>query len=274
MDFVIIGLAVVILVLVFLRKPADVSGIEADLSELRDSIHLKHSSDTLIAETVQRVERALLGARTRGLAGEQLLEGALAAVPPDWIIRDFRISNKPVEFALKLPNGKVVPIDSKWPAQRQLEQLATTDDPQDQKVLKEQINRIVLDKVREVRKYIDPSLTMPFGIAAVPDAVFAVSTKAVHRAIQSDVVVLSYSMVLPYMLLLRHTTTVDRSPENLQRVMGHLTGIASVLVQLQEEVEGRFSKGLTMLTNTRDESRVLLAKALTSITAIDEDPDG
>ena len=260
--------------LVLLRKPVDVSGLETDLRELRDSIHLHTRPDPALARSVAQIERTLIGAQTRGAVGEQLLDNAIAAVPPAWIERDFRVNNKPVEFALKLPNGLVIPIDSKWPAQRQLERLGLTDDPEEQRALKDLINKAVITKAKEVKKYLDPNLTTPFGIAAVPDAVFEVSSKAINYCARSNIVVLSYSMVLPYILLVMHTTLADRSPADLQRVMGHLTGIADMLKQLQVEVEGRYSKGLVMLQNSRDECRVMIAKALSSLTAIDEDSDG
>lgn len=267
-----LGLALIVLVvLVLLRKPTDVSGLETDLRELRDSIHLHTRTDPALVQSVAQIERTLIGAQTRGAVGEQLLDNAIAAVPPTWIERDFRVNNKPVEFALKLPNGLVIPIDSKWPAQRQIERLGTTDDPEEQRALKDLINKAVITKAKEVKKYLDPNLTTPFGVAAVPDAVFAVSSKAINVCARSNIVVLSYSMVLPYILLVMHTTATDRSPVDLQRVMGHLTGIADTLQQLQIEVEGRYSKGLVMLQNSRDECRVMIAKALSSLTAIDED---
>jgi len=42
--------------------------------------------------------------------------------------------------------------------------------------LKAKIKAAVLAKAKEVKKYLDPSLTMSFGVAAVPDAVFDLSS--------------------------------------------------------------------------------------------------
>lgn len=49
-------------------------------------------------------------------------------------------------------------------------------DAEEQQKLKSQIERAVLDKAKEVRKYIEPNVTVNFRIAALSDAVYDVST--------------------------------------------------------------------------------------------------
>jgi len=97
-------------------------------------------------------------------------------LPIEWQVRNFNVNGKTVEFGLRLPNNLVLPIDSKWPATHLLEQFAAAHDPEEQKRLKGEIEKSILQKAKEVGKYVDPDLTMPFGIAAVPDSVFDLSS--------------------------------------------------------------------------------------------------
>jgi DNA recombination protein RmuC len=65
---------------------------------------------------------------------------------------------------------------------------------------------VVLDRAAEIKKYIDPNLTSNFGIAAVPDSVFELCSEILPDLIQLNVVLISYSMFQPYLLLVFQTT--------------------------------------------------------------------
>ena len=123
-----------------------------------------------------------------------------------------------------MSSNLVLPIDSKWPATGQVEYLMTCQDLNERRRVKDEINRTVLDKAREVKKYLDPQVTTSFGIAAVPDAVFDLCPQTQVDALKLGVVVISYSMVLPYLLLvfetmLQASQTVD--PRKLVNRQGH-----------------------------------------------------
>ena len=48
---------------------------------------------------------------------------------------------------------------------------------------------MVLTKAREVRKYVDSNLTMTFGAAAVPDAVYDLCAECHSEAFEMNVVI-------------------------------------------------------------------------------------
>jgi DNA recombination protein RmuC len=64
------------------------------------------------------------------------------------------VNGKSVEFGLRLPNGLVLTIDSKWPATHLIEQFIAADKPEEKKRLKAEIEH---------------AITMPFRVAYVPD---------------------------------------------------------------------------------------------------------
>src|SRR5688500_4040680 len=96
------------------------------------------------ADSLRRLEAVVAGSSTRGAAGENILARALGQLPPDLLELNVAFGNKIVEYALRLPGGKYLPIDSKWTSVGVLERLeATGDAPQERKRLSDQVVRDV-----------------------------------------------------------------------------------------------------------------------------------
>ena len=207
--------AVVFLILKQNRMISDlrtqVTGGEADrenkalvaLGELRGTISARNQIEDETRLGIQRLERVLIGSAARGAAGENIVEQSLRNLPDELVERDFWVNGKVVEFALRLPDGKKLAIDSKWSSLGILESLnAPGLDPAEAVRLTNQLEKEVERKVREVAQYLDHSTTAAFAIAAVPDAVYAVCRKVFALAQGRNVVIVSYSMTLPYLLSL------------------------------------------------------------------------
>jgi DNA recombination protein RmuC len=247
---------------------SQVSHTKSDLVSLQTLVQARQELDVQTAEAVKRLAAVLAGTQTRGAAGENILEQVFSKLPIEWQVRDFRVGDKSVEFALRLPNNLVVPIDSKWTATHLLEQFLRCEDLQEQRRLKGEISRAVLSKAREVRKYLDPSLTLTFGIAAVPDAIYDLCTECYAEAFKLNVVLISYSMFVPYLLLVFHTVLRTSNAIDFQRLEGYVHSLQASVQALQEELEGRFSRAITMLGNSRDDMRLHLGKAATGLTSL------
>lgn len=228
-------------------------------------------------ESIRRLEAVLAGTQSKGAAGENILEALFARLPAEWQVRDFQVGNKSVEFGLRLPNRLILPIDSKWPATHLIERLAVCEDPDERQKVKTQIEAAVRDKAKEVRKYIDPTLTVNFCIAAVPDAVYELATRVQSDVVQWNVALVSYSMVVPYLLLVFQTVLRSEQTVDTQKLDACLRSIEDGIAAMQAELDGRFSRALTMIDNSRGELRAHLGKVaggLTSLqlTAPSEDP--
>jgi DNA recombination protein RmuC len=183
-------------------------------------------------------------------------------------VRNFRIGNKSVEFGLRLPNNLILPIDSKWAATNLIEQLVNCDNPDEQQKLKIQIESAVLSKAKEVKKYIDPSLTVNFGIAAVPDAVYDSCYGIQTEIFQLNVVLVSYSMFLPYLLLVFQTILKTSQNIDLEKLDAYLQMAQENVGKLQEELEGRFSRAIAMLNNSRTDMSTFLSKVSSGLTSL------
>ena len=173
-----------------------------------------------------------------------------------------------VEFGLHLPSGLVLPIDSKWSATALLERLAGSEDPSERQAIKSLIEREVVGRAKELRKYLDPSVTVGYAVAVVPDAVYDVCSSAQVESFRLDVVLLGYSMFVPYLLLVFNTVLRNSHDIDLSRVGESLVAARLDLAATQEEIEGRFGKAVTMLGNSRDEMRAHLGRANSGLVAL------
>jgi DNA recombination protein RmuC len=243
-------------------------GLRTEISKTRELLAQIQAADQARArqeqdawDALKRLETVLAGTKSRGMAGENILASILAQLPAELRETNLVINNKPVEFALRLPQGRVLPIDSKWPALAMLEQLQETDDPLQRKALADQIQVEVKKKVREVTKYLDPERTIRLGILAVPDAVFDLCVDAHVDAFKQGVIIISYTQAIPYLLsllqvVLRFGTEVDTA-----RLSQGLATIADALEKMDQEVDGRLSRTITQLQNSREDLKSHLGRA-------------
>lgn len=246
----------------------ELSRAKNDLTELQTHAKVRHELEGRTAESIRRLETVIAGTQTKGAAGENILEIVFAKLPADWQVRNFRVGDKAVEFGLRLPNNLVLPIDSKWAATNLLEQFVACDDLNEQQKLKAQIESAVLERAKEVRKYIDPNLTVNFGVAAVPDAIYDVCCGIQADVFQLNVVLVSYSMFLPYLLLVFQTILKTSQNIDLQKLDAYLQSAQANIKELQEELEGRFSRAITMLNNSRNDMGMHLSKVSSGLTSL------
>src|ERR671934_7487 len=58
-------------------------------------------------------------------------------------VSDFRVNGKVVEYGLLLPDGRRLPVDSKWSAVRELEALEEAEDSSERELLAREVERVV-----------------------------------------------------------------------------------------------------------------------------------
>ncbi len=243
-------------------------GLRVEIAQTRELVAQIQAADQVRErreqeawDALKRLERVLAGTKSRGIAGENILGAILAQLPPELRETNLTINNKPVEFALRLPHGRLLPIDSKWPALSALDRLQATEDPALRKALAEEVQGEVKRKVREVTKYLDPERTIQLGILAVPDAVFELCLEAHVEAFRQGVVIISYTQAIPYLLsllqvVLRFGTEIDTA-----RLSQALKTTGDALERMDGEVDGRLSRTITQLQNSREDLKAQLSRA-------------
>jgi DNA recombination protein RmuC len=206
-------------------------------------------------DALRRLETVVAGSSARGAAGESLLERALGQLPPDLLAHDVTFGARVVEFALRLPDGRYLPVDSKWTSVASLEALEQAEDPSERRELQAQVARDLRLKIREVARYADPERTASLAVLAVPDAVHGATLDVHAEGWHEGVLVVPYSLALPlvllaYRLALRYGATVDA-----EVLVSRLHVVDASLRRIEEEVEGRLSRGLVQVQNARDALR-------------------
>jgi DNA recombination protein RmuC len=241
---------------------AEIAGARRVLEELQVREQERRGADDQSREVIRRLSTVLAGSASKGRAGEHVLREHLSQLPPSMLASDFRINGKTVEFALLLSDGRRLPIDSKWPALAELEALEVAEEPVEREACARAVERAVAGRAKEVAQYLDPAVTAPVAIAAVPDAAYGVLRRAHADAYAKGVVIVPYSSALPIVLFLY--SLVQRFGEAAD-VQVALADVASVLDQMDAIVENKFARAATMLTNGADEFRSSLGKARGSI---------
>jgi DNA recombination protein RmuC len=271
--------AVVALIIIQLRRPASadqaarqvqvqLTAALQSLGNLNGFLKARESLDAGTAESVRRLEMIISGTQAKGAAGENILDVVLSRLPAEWQVRGFSVNGAVVEFGVKMPNGLVLPIDSKWPATNLITQFIAAEKPEERKRLKAEIERTVLLKAKEIKKYIDPAITMPYAVGCLPDSVFDLVPGVQVTALSLGVVLISYSMLLPYLLLVYQSALRNIQSIDTAKLEAYLKMVQSSLHLLQEELDGRFARALTMLSNGRDDMRAQIGRANGSLTSL------
>ncbi len=227
-------------------------------------------------QVVKRLESVIVGSYSKGQAGENILNEIFKLFPREMVAYNFNVGGKVVEFGLVLSDKKVLSIDSKWPATSLLIALEEESDEKVRHGIIEQIEKEVGRRIREVCQYIDADITAPWAIAAVPDAVFSVCKRAYLDAYKRHVILMSYSMTIPYVLTfyslhLQYSRSVDI--ENLQ---SHLITIGRQLDKMEQILENKIIRGGTMINNAYGEYKQLISRMRASVTYLQaaESADG
>lgn len=198
---------------------------------------------------VKRLESVIAGSYAKGRAGENILREAFKHFPAEMVEADFQVGGRVVEFGLKLYDGKVLPLDSKWPATSLALALDAEEDEARRRSIIADVEREVGKKVREAAGYIDPAKTVPWAVVALPDSIFSVCKRAFIEAHKARVLLMSYSMAVPYLLTfyslhLQYSRSID-----LDAVESHLAQIERQLDLAEQVIENRLARGSTMVNN-------------------------
>jgi DNA recombination protein RmuC len=244
------------------RVQAELAATRRALEDLALRDRERRERERESADVVRRLTAVLAGGGRSGRAGENVLREQLAQLPPSMLISDLRVNGKVVEFALVLPDGRRLPIDSKWPASAELQALEAATDAGERDARARDVERIVALRAREVAQYLDPGVTAPVAIAAVPDAAYAVLRRAHADAFARGVVVLPYSTALPVLLFLSAVVARYGDAGDARTCLSEIT---SLLDAMEGVLENKVARAATMLANGADEFRSHLGKARGSL---------
>ncbi len=239
---------------------------QALLEDMRMGFASRHQAEDDARQSLRRLEAVIAGSPSRGAAGENILEEAFRHLPPDMLKRNVWVGGKVVEFGLQLPGGKVLPIDSKWTSSAALEELAQPDlTPARRAQVTVAVEKEVEKRIKDVCLYIDPATTAPFALAAVPDAAYAVCRSAFAEAHRRHVIIVAYSMALPYLLLLYQLHLQFARSVDMEHLQASLMEIDRQLDALDAALENKLQRAVTMLGNAYQDGKQVVARVRASV---------
>jgi DNA recombination protein RmuC len=235
------------------------------IEDLRKSEEIRKERERESLEIIKRMETIIAGTSAKGISGEEILRETFKKLPPEMIETNFQIKGKVVEFALVLPNGKKLPIDSKWVAGKLVLDLEKETDSEKRKEIIEEIEKEVIKRIKEVKQYIDPDLTWSQAIAAIPDSVYSVCKNAHLKAREENVILMPYSMVLPLLLYIYRFHLQYAISLDLENLQNHLIAIAKNLDEMENILENKIYRGATMVSNAYLEYKQLISRIKSSV---------
>jgi DNA recombination protein RmuC len=254
------------------RQTQDDQALHQGLTETRRAVEdlrvrdqERRERDQESRASLVRLEATLLGAATRGRTGENVVWETLSVLPPDMVDTNFRLGGKTVEFALRLPDGRRLPVDCKWAGVAEVEALESAEGP-DRIRLARSVERVVTGRAKEVAKYLDPSRTTPFAVAAVPDAAYAVLRRAHLDAYGDRVLLVPFSGALPILLAL-YALCCRLGGEGAE-VGALVAEIEGALDGIDRAVENRLEHAAKMTQNAAAEIRVHLGRARGAVAGV------
>jgi len=220
------------------------------VDEIKTTLKIEKDLREKEQSAIMQIQRILTNTSQLGKTGEAIIGEALKHFPQNMIEHNFKVGSSVVEFGLKFLDGKVMPIDSKFRATSLVNSLDKIEDTDERKKIIESIDKEVVSHVMDVgRKYIDPKKTLPFAIAAIPDSVYALCTKAHAEARKYKVVLMPYSMAIPYLLTVYELRIQYSRSINIEKVENALTAMDIELEKADDVITDSFYRGLTMIKN-------------------------
>jgi DNA recombination protein RmuC len=245
------------------------SQTQSAVEGLRSAVAARQTVEDDARASLKRLESVIAGSSTRGAAGENILEEVLKHLPPEMLQRNVWVGGKVVELGLRLPGGKLLPIDSKWVSSGALEQLSNPAmDASRRAQLEGQVGREVERRVREASQYINPEVTSTFALAVIPDAAYDVCRGAIVEAHKRHVMVVGYGMALPYLLTLYQLHLQFARTVDMEHMQSALIDVERQLDLLEGILENKLQRAVTMLQNAYGEGKQVSARIRASAQSI------
>ncbi len=237
-----------------------IMGLEKEVATLRTGFEEQKDLQKWLRDSTSRIEGVLTGTK-KGATGENILGNMLHQLPLSMVECNLSIGGKPVEYAFVLPNKKKLPLDCKFPASELLERIASQPDGVGSNELHKELESRVMSQVENVRKYIDPPQTMDFALMAVPDSAFGIlSIQRLYEAYKRSVLILSYSMTVPYLLSMYQLLLQYGSQIEIGSLHSALEAIVKHCGDIRQELEHKVNRGNAMIGNAYNQIGGLIGR--------------
>jgi len=200
----------------------------------------------------RRIHNIMIGSYEKGRTGENYLRNMMAELKKIGVVKqNAYVGGKVVEYGVVFKDGKMLAIDSKVVATKQVERLFDEGLSEEERgQYRATIRSELRKKIDDVCKYIDPQSTLPCAVMAVPDSIVELSSEVVPDAVQRNVMVVGYSAVPQLIVYFVRIHGFYAIQEDVAEMKDKLMAIQQELSKLDEKFfSHRFERPITMLNN-------------------------
>ncbi len=267
-----------------MAAPADTltqvtTALQSQVGSLHESVSLMGQSVTSISTQAQKIEEIgkkyeeteeltrrihniMVGSYEKGRTGENYLRNTMAELMKIGLVKqNVPVGGKVVEYGVVFRDGKMLAIDSKVVATREVESLFDEGLSEEERArARSRVASGLRQKVEEVCKYIDPQRTLPCAVMAVPDSLVGLSSEVVPDAVQRNVLVVGYSAVPQLIVYFVRIHGFYAIQEDVAELKDRLMAVQQALSRLDEGFfSNRFERPMTMLSNAVSQVRSVVA---------------
>ncbi|MGK9165448.1 DNA recombination protein RmuC [Inquilinus limosus] len=245
------------------------------VSERLERVHQGLGEMQVLAGGVGDLKKMLSGVKTRGTFGEEQLDALLEQVlTEDQLVRNARPradSTETVEFAIRLPEGVLLPIDSKFPQEdyERLIQAVEAGDAEAAAKAGTALERRLRDEAKRIAtKYICPPTTTDFAVLFVPtEGLFAevLRRPGLRESIreQHRVTILGPTTLGAFLSSLRmgfRTLAIQQKSAEIWQVLGAVKTEFRTYGELMAKVEKKLQEGQNVIHQIGVRSRAIHRK--------------
>jgi len=209
-------------------------------------------------ELTRRIHNHMIGSYEKGTTGETLLRQILNDLMKIGFIRqDVPIGSRKVEYCVTFSDGKLLPIDSKVIATKDVDIFFDEEaSDAERKVSRKKITDGLKKRLGDVSSYIDPTITLPYAIMAVPDSIVPLSADLIPEAVSKSVMVVGYSSVPQLIVYFIKIHAFYSIKEDVAELKDRLSAIQNQASKLDDSFfANRFDKPMKTIANAVSVSR-------------------
>jgi hypothetical protein len=209
----------------------------------------------------RQIHNIMIGSYEKGRSGENYLKNMMSELMKIGLVKqNVHIGGKLVEYGVVFKDGKMLAIDSKVVATKDVELLYDEEIPEDERrKIQTKIKNEMKKKVEEVCKYIDPQVTLPCAIMAVPDSIVGLSSEVVPDAIPLNVLIVGYSAVPQLIVYFIRIHGFYEIEADVAEMKNRIMSIRQEISRLNEKYfSTKFDKPLITLQNSVQQTKTIL----------------
>jgi len=245
------------------------------VSERLERVHQGLGEMQVLAGGVGDLKKMLSGVKTRGTFGEEQLDSLLSQVlTEDQLVRNARPrpdSAETVEFAVRLPEGVLLPIDSKFPQEdyERLNLALEAGDAEAAEAAGRQLDRRIRDEAKKIAtKYICPPMTTDFAVLFVPtEGLFAeiLRRPGLRESVREQyrVTILGPTTLGAFLSSLRlgfRTLAIQQKSAEIWQVLGAVKAEFQSYGELMDKVGKKLQEGQNVIQQIGTRTRAIHRK--------------